>query len=46
MIQIPEILKGQMNEIEKDKGDHPNRILKMESGSHNRECKGAKANNK
>ena len=25
-----------MNETEKDKEDHPNKILEMESGSHNK----------
>jgi hypothetical protein len=43
MRQILEILKPQMNETEKGKGDRPSRILKMESGSHNKEYKGVEA---
>jgi len=45
MQQIPEIQLIQMSEIGKGKGTNPNRNLRMESGSHNRERKGEKTRN-
>ena len=46
MKQILEILKAQMNGTEKDMEDRPSKILKMESGSHNRKNIEGKAKSK